>query len=231
MPSDMFWPQKQVELYANVTYNYWPVQQKDVAFEVRDPQGNLVYVGVARTDADGVAHTYYRLPWPCDHPEQYFGVWTVRATVDVACIVINDTMQFHFDYMVEIFKVTTDKFEYNHCDEVVVTVEYGSHAQQTYPVLFYVILEDALGVPVAQAFVGTTVGGTVFCQYKNGTVTLTMHIPKYAFAGIAKVHVNAYNWMPLWGGSAWCPEYGLVNPFGYAWPIGSTTPLIAIQPY
>jgi hypothetical protein len=30
-PSDMFWPQKEVWLYANVTYNWWPVQQKDVA--------------------------------------------------------------------------------------------------------------------------------------------------------------------------------------------------------
>ncbi|MCJ7423042.1 hypothetical protein MUP01_02075 [Candidatus Bathyarchaeota archaeon] len=231
MPSDMFWPQKQVELYANVTYNYWPVQQKDVAFEVRDNHGNVVTIQVARTDADGVAHSYYRIPWPCDHPEDYFGVWTITATVDVACIVINDTMQFHFDYMVEIFKVDTDKFEYNHCDDVVVTIKYGSHAQQIYPVVLRVVLEDELGVPVAQAHVCTTVGGTQFCAYKNGTVTLTMHIPKYAFAGIAKIHVNAYNTLPTMGGSTWCPEYGLLNPFGYAWPIGSTTPLIAIQPY
>jgi hypothetical protein len=230
MPSDMFWPQKQVELYANVTYNYWPVQQKDVAFEVRDPHGTLVTIQVARTDANGVAHTWYRIPWPCDHPEDYFGVWTVTATVDLACIVITDTMQFHFDYMVEIFKVTTDKFQVNHYDCFNVIIEYGSHAQQEYPVVLQAILYDNLNVPVAQGYVETTVGGTVFCQYKNNTVIIPLCVPKYAFAGIANIYVNAYDALPTQGGSAWCPTYGLTNPFGYAWPIGSTVPVVAIQP-
>jgi len=230
MPSDMFWPQKQVELYANVTYNYWPVQQKDVAFEVRDPHGTLVTIQVARTDADGVAHTWYRIPWPCDHPEYLFGVWTVTATVDIACIVVNDTMQFHFDYLVEIFKVTTDKFQVNHYECFNVIIEYGSHAQQEYPVVIQAILYDNLNVPVAQGYVETTVGGTVFCQYKNNTVIIPLCIPKYAFAGIANIYVNAYSALPTQGGSAWTPTYGLTNPFGYVWPIGSTVPQIAIQP-
>lgn len=230
MPSDMFWPQKQVELYANVTYNYWPVQEKDVAFEVRNPQGGLVTIQVARTDANGVAHTWYRIPWPCDNPETLFGVWTVTATVDLACIVITDTMQFHFDYMVEIFKVTTDKFQVDHYDCFNVIIEYGSHAQQEYSVLLQAILYDNLDVPVAQGYLWTTVGGTVFCQYKNNTVIIPLCIPKYAFAGLAHVYVNAYDTLPIWGGSAWCPTYGLMNPFGYSWPIGSSVPIIAIQP-
>jgi hypothetical protein len=214
MPSDMFWPQKQVELYANVTYNYWPVQQKDVAFQVMDPSGNLWATLVARSDVNGVAHTSFRIPWPCDHPETLFGVWTVYATVDIACIVVNDTLRFHFDYMVEIFKVTTDKYEYNHCDLVSVTIEYGSHAQQTYPALFVVVIKDELNVPIGYIYVSTIVGGTVFCQYKNGTTTVSIHIPKFAFAGIASVYVTAYNMWPSWGGSAWCPTYG------DGWPIG-----------
>jgi hypothetical protein len=233
MPSDMFWPQKQVELYANVTYNYWPVQEKDVAFEVRDPHGTLVTIQVARTDLNGVAHTWYRIPWPCDDPEELFGVWNVTATVDIACIVVNDTMQFHFDYMVEIFKVTTDKFQVNHypveCFNVI--IEYGSHAQQEYPVVLQAILYDNLDVPVIQGFIQTTVGGTVFCEYKNNTVIIPLCIPKYAFAGIAHIYVNAYDAIPTQGGSAWCPTFGLMNPFGYSWPIGSSVPIIAIQPH
>jgi len=225
MPSDMFWPQKQVELYANVTYNYWPVQQKDVAFEIRDPSNNLWAVLVARSDVDGVAHTIFRIPWPCDDPELLFGVWTVKATVDIACIVVNDTLQFHFDYLVEIFKVTTDKFQYNHCEYVNVTITYGTHAQQIYPLVLYVVIKDELNVPIGIAFVSTTVGGTVFCQYKNYTAKVAIHIDKFAFAGIAKVYVTAYNMLPSLGGSAWCPTYG------DGWPIGATIPEIAIQPY
>jgi hypothetical protein len=230
MPSDMFWPQKQIELYANVTYNYWPVQQKDVAFEVRDPHGTLVTIQVARTDANGIAHTWYRIPWPCDHPEDLFGVWTVTATVDLACIIINDTMQFHFDYLVEIFKITTNKFQVNHYECFNVIIDYGSHAQQEYPVVIQAILYDNLDVPVIQGFFETTVGGTQFCQYKNNTVTIPLCIPKYAYAGIAKIYVNAYSALPTQGGIAWCPTYGLMNPFGYSWPIGSTVPVVAIQP-
>jgi len=56
MPSDMFWPQKEVELNTNVTYNLWPVQQKLVGFEVRDPAGNVVAILTATTDEFGVAH-------------------------------------------------------------------------------------------------------------------------------------------------------------------------------
>jgi len=107
------WGGSQVELYANVTYNYWPVQQKDVAFEIRDLSGELWAILVARTNEAGTASTSFRIPWPCDNPEELFGVWAVTATVDLACEVINDTLRFHFDYLVETFKVTTDKFEYN----------------------------------------------------------------------------------------------------------------------
>jgi hypothetical protein len=139
-------------------------------------------------------------------------------------------MQFHFDYMVEIFKVTTDKFQVNHYDCFNVIIEYGSHAQQEYPVVLQAILYDNLNVPVAQGYVETTVGGTVFCQYKNNTVIIPLCVPKYAFAGIANIYVNAYDALPTQGGSAWCPTYGLTNPFGYAWPIGSTVPVVAIQP-
>jgi hypothetical protein len=225
MPSDMFWPQKQVELYANITYNYWPVQQKDVAFEIRDPSGALWDIMVGRTDANGVAHVSFRIPWPCDHPETLFGVWTVTVTVDVACIVIEDHVQFHFDYLTEIFSVTTDKFQYNHCDEVKITVTYGSHSQQIRPLLLYVVIKDNLNVPIGTAFVNTTIGGTVFCTYKNWTKTLSIHIPKFAFAGIAKVYVTAYDTLPTLGGSAYAPTYGM------GWPIGATVPEIAIQPY
>jgi hypothetical protein len=112
-PSDMFWPQKEVCLYANVTYNGWPEQQKDVAFEINAPStspiGNTTWAIIyARTDAYGIAQTSFRLPWPCDNPEAWFGVWTIVATVDIACTIVNDTVNFHYAYLVTIFKETVD---------------------------------------------------------------------------------------------------------------------------
>jgi len=211
MPSDMFWPQKQVELYAAVTYNLWPVQQKLVGFEVRDPAGNVVAILTATSDADGIAHTFYRIPWPCDNPEDLFGVWTITATVDIACVVVNDTMSFHFDYLVhwygEDYKVTTDKATYAHGETINVTVEFGSHAQQPHQVLVTVDLFDELGYSIGVAYTYLEVSGAIYCQLKNYTVTMPIYINKWVVAGIATLHVNAYSDWPTLGGSAWAPEY------------------------
>jgi hypothetical protein len=210
MPSDMFWPQKQVELYASVTYNLWPVQQKLVGFEVRDPAGNVVAILTATSDADGIAHTFYRIPWPCDNPEALFGVWTVTATVDIACVVVNDTMSFHFDYLVhwqDTYKVTTDKDTYVHGETIQVTIEFGSHSQQLHWVLITADLLDELGYSIGVAATFMTVSGATYCQLKNYTVTLPIYINKWVVAGIATLHVNAFSDWPSLGGSPWAPEY------------------------
>jgi len=218
MPMDMVEPQSWVYLNVNVTYNYWPVQHKNVAFEIVENDGQTVYNKLsAFTDTNGVASIGFRMPWPCDNPESLFGVWHVTATVQLADVVINDTMDFHYDYIVHVWKVTTDKFQYNHGEGVSVTFEYGSHAQQTYNAIFVVSIVDELGVTVGLFVYEAQVGGTVYCQYKNWTGTVRMTLPKWAYAGIATVHVNVFDKEPVQGGVAITPEY-----------VG---PTIAIQPY
>jgi len=135
MPSDMFWPQKAVSLYANVTYNGYAEQQKDVAFEIigwnNVDQANETWaILYARTNATGIAYTVFTLPWPCDDPEQWFGVWTINATVDIACTVYSDSLWFHYNYLVDIFKQTTDTTTYNHTGTVTVTINYGTYLQE-----------------------------------------------------------------------------------------------------
>jgi len=214
MPSDMFWPQKQVELWANVTYNLWPEQNKIVAFEIHNPQGEIVDIITAISDADGVAHTSYRIPWPCFNTSALFGIWNVIATVDIACVVVNDTMQFHFDYMVgQWWKVTTDKTDYAHDETVHVTVDYGTYAIQNYPVLFTAVMHDELNYPVSKEYKSTILGDLdmeLWCQYANGTVTFDLPIPKPAHAGLATIRINALSDFPWFAGSAWCPETSIV---------------------
>lgn len=213
-PMDMVWPQKLVILHAHVSYNCWPVQNKIVAFEVEslNSEYEWLFKGTAITDENGDALLTFRMPWQCFEAEEYFGVYKVTATVDIACTVVNDTMEFHYDYLINIFKVTTDKFYYEHCEDVVITVEYGSHAMQPpewekYPAEFWVYISDELGQPIGYDIECTLIGGAEWCQYNNGTFVFTIHIPKWAFSGYAYVHVNCFNKNPSVGGFAWCPEY------------------------
>ena len=207
MPSDMFWPQKEVKLYANVTYNLWPVQNKLVTFEVRNPAGEIVTVLTDVTDENGVANTSYRIPWPCDNPEELFGVWEVVASVDIACEIVNDTLWFHFDYLVRWIKVTVEPESVAHCENVTITVDFKSHAMQEYNVTITVVIHDELNFPIGYTMILTAVSGAEWCQYKNYQVTVSLHIPKHAAAGIATVHVNALSDLPSNGGCAWVPEY------------------------
>jgi Cohesin domain len=214
-PADMFWPQKQVCVWAYVTYNEWPEQQKDVAFEIFDPHGTRWGLIYARTNETGYAYTCFRLPWPCDNPEYYIGVWTIIGSVDVACNIVNDTVQFHYDYLVRIWKVTADKATYKHNETACYTIEYGSHAQQTYNVTIAVTGLDETGVPFGFAYKQVQIGGTVFCTYKNFTDTLCIYIPKWARAGQGEVDTAFLDNWPSMGGTVQSGYYTGSQWLGY----------------
>jgi len=217
-PMDLVEEQSYVYFHANVTYNYWPVQHKLVGFQVNYPDGSLYANLFAYTDENGVATVEFRMPWPCENPESLFGVWHVVASVQLADVYLQDTLDYHYDYLVRIWKVTTDKYQYNHGETVEVCVTFGSHAQQDYPILLKVHIADELGVIFGHFEIATHVGGTQFCTYRNTTLCGGIWIPKWAYAGIATVHVNIFDQEPILGGAPWTPEY-------------TPPPTIAIQPY
>jgi len=103
-PSDAFAPQEDVILYAHVTYRDYPVPGKIVAFEVHGPINhveNLSFARTAVTNADGVANVSFRMPWPNGYVEEVvFGVWDVIAVVDIAEVVVNDTLTFKVGWIV-----------------------------------------------------------------------------------------------------------------------------------
>ena len=230
-PSDMFGPQGIVYLYANVTYNYWPVTNEDVGFEIEGPfdqetglplpRYQIWYKGSARTDKDGVAWIKYQLPWPCEDPEGLFGKWKVTATVDICEVIVMDTLTFDYQYVVTWKTVTVDREplkEYKHCEWVGITVKFKSKAQQPRWVLITAVIEDNLQTPIGIAWTWILVGGAEPCTWIQYEVTLWIHVPQHAFAGPAWIHVNAFTDDPTVGGVPWCPEY-------------EPTPEIYIQPY
>ena len=216
-PSDMFWPQKEVILCANVTYNDWPEQQKDVTFQIIDPHGQTWGTLYGRTNETGLACVSFRLPWPCDNPEYYFGEWTVIASVDVACNVVNDTLKFKYDYLVHIWKVTLDKEEYKHCEYINVNITYGSYAMQKYNVTITMTVFDETEVPFGFTYQTIEIGNAVYCQYKNDTLILEVHVVKFARAGTATVEIGALSDFPFNGGCAQCPPVFAETKILAAW--------------
>jgi hypothetical protein len=206
-PSDMFWPQKEVILYAKVTYNEWPEQQKDVAFQVIDPHGETWGILYSRTNEVGVATASFRLPWPCDDPEYWFGEWTVIATVDVACNVVNDTLTFKYDYLIHIRNVVPDKLSYKHCEFINATISLESYAMQHYNITITMTVFDETGVPFGFIYAVIDIGGATYCHYKPYTLNLWVHVIKFARAGTATIHVGALSDFPFNGGCAECPPF------------------------
>jgi hypothetical protein len=211
---DMVWPQKLVCLFAKVTYNLWPIQDKVVTFRITGPLGgqvNFTYIDTSETDKDGIANITFRMPWEgCSHPEDYFGVYEVTVSLDLYCQLTIDKLRFHYDYAVHFFSVTTNKYYYNHLEVVKVTVTFGTYAmQKLFPVKIYGALKDELGQPLTygnedayEILAGW--GRYQWCVYKNYTVVLEIPIPKWAVAGYATVHVNL---LCAQHGYAWCPSY------------------------
>jgi hypothetical protein len=207
--SSMIWPQKNLTLCANVTTAGWPEQNKDVAFQVIDPHGETWGIWVNRTDDWGVTCVFVRMPWPCDDPEYYFGVWTVIATVDVACVVVNDTLHFKYDYKVHIWDAYTDKDSYKHCEDIIVTINYGTYSMMYWPIVFSITAVDSSGVPFGFAYDTVIIGKGEcrWCDYENGTLVLTVHVEKWARPPVGKIYVVALNGLPSEGGSAETPVF------------------------
>jgi len=206
-PSDMFSPQKNVHLCANVTNGEWPEQNKDVTFEVIDPHGVTWGIWYGRTNAIGIACVDVRLPWLCNDPEYWFGEWTVIATVDVACIVINDTLTFKYDYRVHITDVELDKTEYKHCENMYITVYWLTRSMQEFNITFTVTAVDASGVPFGFDYITVTIGGAVYCSYTTGEVQLIVHVEKWARPPIGTLYVGALSDFPQNGGAPETPAH------------------------
>lgn len=79
-----------VELTAHLTLNGDPVQQKMVAFEVRNPLNEMILNRVALTDTNGYAVISFRIP----SLSKSIGTWTVAATSSVSEYVVWDWLTF-----------------------------------------------------------------------------------------------------------------------------------------
>jgi hypothetical protein len=219
MPSDMFGPQQQVELFALVEYNEYPVQQKLVGFEIR--HGDYVFWREAITDADGIAHVSFRIPWPCENPkDEIFGKWYVIATVEVAEQVKNDTLGFWVWWPVEVLSIEPKRTEFiqrkTGGDTLEFTVTYRTFSMQELPVIVTATIYDELGFFIGSDYKSTTVGWNDYKYYNytaceeppaiEYTWDVTIPMPTNAVVGKGATFANAFDKFPWLGGTPYCPE-------------------------
>ena len=223
MPSDMFGPQQQVELFALVTYNEYPVQQKLVGFEIKHVGKTQTYdiFRQATTDADGVAHISFRIPWPCTDPvNEIFGKWYVIATVEVAEQVKNDTLAFWVWWPVEVLSIEPKQTEFiqnkNGGQPLQFTVTYRTFSMQEIPAVITATTYDELGFFIGSSNLNTTVGWGEYKYYnytaceeppaKEYTWNATIPLPTNAVVGKGAAYADAFNMFPWLGGVPYCPE-------------------------
>lgn len=92
-PAPPFCLDSAVILYACVTYNGWPEQNSDVAFQTLDSGGSS-FILVGRANSSGIAAVRFQLP-SAEYSDGVFGTWTVVGSVDIAEASAEDVLRFN----------------------------------------------------------------------------------------------------------------------------------------
>jgi hypothetical protein len=153
--SDAFPAQGVVELKGLVTYHGDVVRDKLVSYVIKPPTGPAYYA-TNITGPDGIAVFKYSLPGS----EDYFGLWTVDANVDLAGTMISDTLYFLMGWLVQPVEVKAYNEPYNwtvggkvyrgfYKGEIVnVNVTYIRICKQDPKAIMNQIIKDTAGKPI-----------------------------------------------------------------------------------
>jgi hypothetical protein len=211
-PSDAFAPQELVILYAYVTYNLYPEQNKIVAFQMIGPPNpiyNFSIVMSSQTNANGIAQISFRIPWPDENAEtQIFGTWTAIATVDIAEQAVMDTLTFQVGWIVELLRVETvdvnsvSRTSFTKGERVCFKLTVRNIAMTDKVATLIIDAYDNSSVPLGQLLVEDvrmSPGVNVF-------FIEDLLIPTWACLGVSLVVVNAYTELPSVYGKPWCPQ-------------------------
>jgi len=202
-PSDAFAPQSKIILYAEVTYNYEPVEYKSVTFAVTDPDGELILSRSNTTDAYGITFIDFTLA-----SNATFGVYTVLATVEVSGKKANDTLTFLVGWIIEIVNIETvdqygePKNTFAQGEQIYFSVDVKNIAfipkNATLTVGVHDEREQAIGVAdiVLEVPPGIHEYNLIF----------NVMIPQWTLIGSASAHVCAFTLWPWQGGVPYCPE-------------------------
>jgi parallel beta-helix repeat protein len=202
-PSDAFSPQEKVFLYAEVTYNYDPAQNKPVRFVVTDPEGGTMVDRSSLTNAEGVAEINFTLP-----TTPIFGTHTVLATVSVAEKNASDTLTFEVGWIIEIMKVETvdqygnPKNSFAKGENVYFDINLKNIAFTPKNVTLTMSILDEGNVTIGVVAIKMEVAP----RTHEFNLIFNIKIPEWSFVGSATAVACAFTNWPWIGGIAYCPE-------------------------
>lgn len=202
-PSDAFVPLEKVILYAEVTYNYEPVENKLVSFTVTDPNGELFVSRTNETNSYGIATTSFTLP-----SNPVFGIYTVLAGVEVAEKIANDTLTFRVGWIIEITKIETvdqygsPKINFSRSEEVYFSIDVKNIAFTAKDVTLTVSILDEVGQTIGVSALFTQ----VFPGAQEFNVVCNLKISEWCFVGSATAPACALTNWPWNDGTPYCPE-------------------------
>ena len=202
-PCDAFEPQDTVILFAYVTYNDEPMVNKEVTFQVFDPNNNTIIVNTNRTDEYGIASVKFRIP-----VNEAFGWHLAAAHVEVSGKIANDTMPFRVGWLIELLTVETvdqygnPKTNFAKREYVLFNIKLQNIAFTVKNVTLSITLLDSVNQPIGNANYQMEVSP----GYEELDLVFNMLIPGWCYIGGANAKANAQtNWTWL-GGTPYCPE-------------------------
>jgi len=210
--SDSFQPQEEVILYALVTYNDAPISNKLVAFQVNGPspptvKDPITLILTSATNESGIATISFRIPTPQKGYEgMVIGEWFAIATVDIAGIVVCDTLTFKVDWGVKIncINILNDKLEPQNMflrrSIVMFDLTVENTGLTTKTATLCIDVTDAAGYPIIHAELDDQL-----LQPGENKVRISSQIPVQARIGKAEVFAGAYTSPPSIGGSPYSP--------------------------
>jgi parallel beta-helix repeat protein len=204
MPSDAYAPQSRVILYAEVTYNYEPVENKLVSFTVKDPNGIMILTRSNSTDQYGITWVDFTLA-----SNATFGIYTAFASVEVSGRFANDTLTFRVGWLIEIIEVAAVdqngylKNIFMHGEDLYINLKIQNIAFTTKNATLTNSIIDERGQLIGASYL---VNVAVPPGVHEFNILLKLTVPQWSFVGTATVYTNAYTFLPNLGGTPYCPE-------------------------
>jgi len=208
MPSNAFGPQEEVILYAYVSYNCEPVQNKLVVFEVKNPSDEPVIFRTATSNAEGIATSSFRIPWEAKDAESLFGEWAIYGSFEIYETKANDTCTFKFGWPIEITQVKTAdtygslKSSFTKGEHINFNITAKNIAFTSTITTFTLAVYDECDVPIGHV----VLQDWLISPGTTEIFIIGLQIPKWAYVGIGTVYANAYTDLPQFYGTPYCPE-------------------------
>ena len=209
IPSDAFGPEEGVNLSAFVTYNGAPVENLLVAFDVGIPS-NKSFLLSSRTDLGGVATVSFTISMPPIevNETEIFGIWSVTASVVIDGNTIQDSLIFKVDWIVKLISVRTlngslvNWTNFGRDGEVGIEIALRNAAMSMKSTMLSIVIQDELRVLVSSFEIHDL---DVPPNERLIYVYCKLLIPRWAFVGVARIHVSAYVESGESGSIPYCP--------------------------